>query len=260
MGPERLMAFRIFPATARFRRALTYLSVGLLLVAAIVLAGDEIQTHINAIEAWIKNLGPWSVMVFVGLFVVATSFIVPDTVLSIMAGALFGLVWGIAAVVGGSLLAAALQYALAQRLLRSRIERALAAKPSLAAIQRAVSRNEFRLQVLLRLTPLNPAMINYILGAAGVRFVGFLVACLALVPYLAIEVYFGYAAKHLARMAGQETHAGLLHDATVIGGLVMTIVVMVMVSRTARKAVMEAVSETEKAAKDKTTGRKEIKK
>jgi len=40
----------------------------------------------------------------------------------------------------------------------------------------------------------------------------------------------------------------------------MTIIVMVLVSRTARKAVMEAVSETEKAATDKTTGRKEIKK
>jgi hypothetical protein len=62
-------------------------------------------------------------------------------------------------------------------------------------------------------------MINYILGAARLRFVGFLVACLALVPYLAVEVYFGYAAKHLARMAGRETHAALLHDVTLIGAL-----------------------------------------
>ncbi|HUU98888.1 MAG TPA: VTT domain-containing protein, partial [Phycisphaerae bacterium] len=200
--------------------------------------------HIDAIEAWIKNLGPWSIMVFVGLFIVATSFIVPDTVLSIMAGALFGLGWGIAAVVVGSLLAAALQYALAQRLLRSRIERALAARPSMAAIQRAVSRNEVRLQALLRLTPLNPAMITYMLGAAGVRFAGFLFACLALVPNLVIEVYFGYAGKHVAGMAGRDTHAAHFHDLTIIGGLAVTILVMVFVSRTARKAVMDAVSET----------------
>jgi uncharacterized membrane protein YdjX (TVP38/TMEM64 family) len=238
------MAIGRLLASARFRTALTYLAMGLLLVAAIVLAGDEIEHHIDAIEAWITNLSPWSVLAFVGLFVVATSLLIPDTVLSIMAGALFGLGWGIAAVVVGSLLAAALQYALSQRLLRARIERAVAARPSMAAIQRAVSRNEVRLQALLRLTPLNPAMITYMLGAVGVRFAGFLFACLALVPNLVIEVYFGYAGKHVAGMAGRGTHAAHLHDLTIIGGLAVTIIVMVFVSRTARKGVMQAVSET----------------
>jgi uncharacterized membrane protein YdjX (TVP38/TMEM64 family) len=238
------MAIRRLLASAWFRRALTYLAMALLLVAAIVLAGDEIEHHIGGIEEWITNLRPWSVLAFVGLFVVATSFLMPDTVLSIMAGALFGLGWGIAAVVVGSLLAAAVQYALAQRLLRSRIERALAARPSLAAIQQAVSRNEFRLQAFLRLAPLNPAMITYMLGAVGVRFAGFLFACLALVPNLVIEVYFGYAGKHVAGMAGRDTHAAHFHDLTIIGGLAVTIIIMVFVSRTARKAIMEAVSET----------------
>ena len=115
---------------------------------------------------------------FVGLFALATSVLLPDTVLCIIAGALFGLGWGVAAVLAGSFLAAAIQFALAHQLLRARIQRTLAARPSLAAIQRAVSRDEFRLQVLLRLTPLNPATISYLLGAAGVRFSGFLIAWL----------------------------------------------------------------------------------
>ena len=254
------MAIRRLMATARFRTVLTYLSMGLLLVAAVVLAGSEIERHINAIEAWITNLGPWSIVAFVGLFVAATSLMTPDTVMSIMAGALFGLGWGITAVLIGSLLAATLQYALARRLLRSRIERAIAAKPSLAAIQRTVRRSEFRLQALLRLTPLNPAMISYMLGATGVRFVGFLFACLAITPHLAIEVYFGYAGKHVARMAGQGAHAAHVHDAAVIAGLALTIIVMVFISRAARKAVMKAVSETEKAPTVKTTDQKKIKK
>ncbi|MGB5606100.1 MAG: hypothetical protein WBN51_06230, partial [Gammaproteobacteria bacterium] len=71
----------------------------------------------------------------------------PDTLLCIVAGGLFGMRWGAAAVVTGSLLAAAIQFAFAQQLLRSRIQR------TLAAIQRAVSRDEFRLQLLLRLMP-----------------------------------------------------------------------------------------------------------
>ena len=90
-----------FLTRANLRAALPYLAVGLLLIAAIVVGGREIERHINAIESWITKLGPWSVLAFVGLFVLATSFLLPDTVLCIIAGALFGLFWGIAAVLDG---------------------------------------------------------------------------------------------------------------------------------------------------------------
>ena len=139
-----------------------------------------------------------------------------------------------------------MQFALSHRLLRARIQRALAARPALAAIQRAVKRDELHLQVLLRLTPLNPATISYLLGAAGVRFSGFLLACLALAPTLIIEVYFGYTGKHIARMAGRDARTVYLHDLTVIAGLAVCIIVIILVSRMARKAVLEAEAEIAK--------------
>jgi uncharacterized membrane protein YdjX (TVP38/TMEM64 family) len=226
------------------RAALPYLTLGLLIVA-IVVVGREIGHHITAIESWITKLGPWGVLAFIALFTLATSLLLPDTVLCIIAGALFGLRWGVAAVLAGSLLAGALQFALSQKLLRAWIQRSLAAKPSLAAIQRAVSRDEFRLQLLLRLTPLNPATISYLLGAAGVQFSRFLIACLALTPNLLIEVYFGHVGKHAARLAGSQTRTAHLHDLAMVGGLIVCVGVMIVVSRTARKAVMQAVAETE---------------
>jgi uncharacterized membrane protein YdjX (TVP38/TMEM64 family) len=231
-------------ASARFRAALMYLPIGLLLIGTVILASYEIEHHIGAIEAWIANLGHWSVVAFIGFFVLTTSFLLPEAVLAIIAGALFGLLWGFAAVMAGNLIAATLQFILSQYLLRTYIQRAIAARPTLAAIQRTVNRDAYRLQVVLRLTPLNPATISYLLGAAGVRFSGFLLACLALTPHLFIEVYLGHAGKHIARMAGRHTRAVYLHDLTVIGGLVVTIIVIVFVSRTARKALMEAVSGT----------------
>jgi len=222
-------------------------AVGLLLIIAIVGGGREIGHHINAIESWVTKLGPWGVLAFVGLFVLLTSFLFPDAVLCIIAGALFGPGWGVAAVLVGSVLAGTMQYALSRKLLGARIRRMLAARPSLGAIQRAISRDEFRLQVLLRLTPLNPATISYLLGAADVQFPGFLLACLALTPNLAIEVYFGHVGKQVAGLAGSDARIAYLHDLTIIGGLAMCIAVMVLVSRMARKAVMQAVAETEKA-------------
>lgn len=242
-GTNRMQQFL---AHAHSRAMLPYLVIGLLMLIAILVIGREIDHHINAIESWIGKLGPWGVLAFVGLFVFATSFLLPDTVLCIIAGALFGLRWGIIAVVGGSLLAGSLQFALAHQLLRTSIQRALAARPSLEAIQRAVSHDQFRLQVLLRLAPLNPATISYLLGAAGVRFSGLLIGCLALIPNLAIEVYFGHAGKHVARMASGNARTAHLHDMVIISGLAMCVVVMVLISKIARRAVRQAVAEAEK--------------
>jgi uncharacterized membrane protein YdjX (TVP38/TMEM64 family) len=231
-------------AHARTRTILTYVATGLPLIAAAILAGHDIARHAVEVEAWIAQLGPWGALAFAGLFVVATSLLLPETLLSIMAGALFGLVWGFLAVLAGTLLAATLQYALSRWMLRATIQRMLAMRLSLAAIQNAVMKNELKLQLLLRLTPLNPATISYVLGTAGVRFPGFLLACLALIPSTLIEVYFGYAGKHVAHMAGRTTRDVYLHDFIVFAGLAATIIVVVIVSRMAHKAVMDAVAAT----------------
>lgn len=231
-------------ARAWTREMIPFLVVGVLLVIAIVAGGREIAHHTSEIEVWISGRGPWRFVVFIGLYVLITSFLFPDSLLCIAAGAMFGLEGGILAVTAGTFLAAATQFALARGFLHARIERTLASRPSLTAIQHAVRRDELRLQFLLRLTPLNPATISYLLGAAGVRFAGFLTASLASMPGHFVEVYFGHVGKHTARMANDD-RAAHLHDLVVFGGFVLCITVMVMISRIARKAVMEAVEKSE---------------
>jgi uncharacterized membrane protein YdjX (TVP38/TMEM64 family) len=216
----------------------------LFLVITIVVMGREIEHHIAYIESLITNLGPWGMLAFIGLYVLATSFLLPEAVLAIIAGALFGLTGGIAAVIAGSFLAAALQFFLSKNLFRAQIQKALASRPSLAAIQHAVTRDTYRLQVLLRLTPINPATISYLLGAAGVRFSVFILACLAYLPNFLIEVYFGYAGKHVARVAGHGMESLYLHDFMIIGSLLVCVLTVVLISIIARKALLEAVGET----------------
>ena len=225
------------------RAALPYLVVIVLLVVAVVLSGREIEHHIKAVEAWVSALGSWGVLVFVVLYAIASSCLFPDTILCIAAGAMFGPGWGIPAVLAGSLIGSSLQFALSKHLLKQKIGKVLAARPSLAAIQRAVIRDEFRLQVLLRLTPLNPATISYVLGATGVRFSGFITACLALAPHLAVAVYFGRATKHATLLASGTARTAHLHDLMLGVGLLTCITVMVVISRMARKALTEAVEQ-----------------
>lgn len=227
---------------ARSGAFLMYLAFGLALAAALAVAGEDVAHHINAIEAWVKKLGPWAGAGFIALFVLTNSLLLPQTLLAIMAGALFGLVGGLGWVVVGSLLAAALQYMLARRLLRPFIARVLASRPSLRDIQTAVTHKELKIQALLRLTPISPAVTNYLLGAVGVHFSGFMLACLAQVPKILVAVYIGYAGKYAAHVAGREPVGILPHDLIVFGGLALTALVMVLVARTARKAILQAVA------------------
>jgi len=227
----------------KFERAETFLTYGfvaVLILVVIAFVGDEAAGHINAFEAWINDMGPSAVAVFVLLCVVLISVFVPDSLIGIVAGATFGFGVGIVVVIVCNLLAAALQFALARRLLKPLIDRLLAKRPALAATQAAVLKQEFRLQLLIRLTPLNRAVTSYVLGAAGVRFTGFMAACVGLLPSLFIEVYFGYAGKHLAQVAGASSHGTELKDVVMVVGLLVAIAVMVMVSRVARKAVENA--------------------
>jgi len=246
-------AQRLF-ARAYSRSALPYLVVALLVVVVVTLLGREIEHHLNAIEAFIRQLGPWGVGAFIGLFALAAALLVPNTILGMLAGALFGATWGMTAALIGSTVAALIEYSLARRLLRQRIERILEARPPLVAIQRAVRQDEFRLQVLLRLTPLNPATMSYLLGAAGVRWQGFLIASFAGMPHLALEVYFGWMSHHAARIAVNPERSAHLHDLILFGGLGASAMVIFFVSRAARRALLRAVAETHGTEADEPAG------
>jgi uncharacterized membrane protein YdjX (TVP38/TMEM64 family) len=245
-GPAGRDGSWVFKGTS-IRTVLLYAGMGLLLVVAIVVLGKEIGHHIRAIDSWIAGFGPLGVLAFIGFFVLATSFFVPETLLSIMAGALFGMMEGLAAVVIGGIAAATVQFLLSRRILRPRIEKSLASKPPLAAIRSAVMQSEIRIQTLLRLTPLNPATLNYLFGASGIRFPVFLLASLAFLPHQVVEVYFGFAGRHIAKIASRAGQIMYIRDAVVLGGLIMSIIALVFIALTARRAVAAAIAEVGEA-------------
>ncbi len=229
-------------ARTRIETILPYVLAVAVLAGGVIFLGHETARHIDRFEAWIASLGPWAPVVFMLLYAVLSSIFVPDILLGIVAGTSFGFAQGLVAAAAGSFGGATLQYALSRRLLKPAIDRFLRSRPALAGIQVAVGQQAFRLQALIRLTPLNRALTSYMLGAAGVRFSSFAAACVALVPSLCLEVYFGYAGRHLARVASEPAHTVVLRDVALIGGLAVAVAVMVVVSRMARRAVEAAAS------------------
>jgi uncharacterized membrane protein YdjX (TVP38/TMEM64 family) len=219
------------------RATLPFIAVAAVVIVLIVLLGREAGHHVGEIERWIVALGPIGLAVFVGLLVLGTSVLIPESLFAITAGAVFGIWPGFVTVLVGNVLAASLQYVLARRLLRERIQRTLSSRPQLAAVQRAVLQDETRLQLLLRLTPLNAASLSYVFGAAGVRFAGFLLACVGLIPHLLMEVYLGHAGQRLTHVAAGTRSHSFAHEAVTFGGLLVTAIVVFIVSRIARKAI-----------------------
>ena len=232
-------------ARAGWHATLPFIAVAALVVVLIVLLGREAGHHVAEIERWIADLGPAGRVVFVGLMVLGTSLLIPESLFAVAAGALFGVGSGFLTVIVGNVLAAIVQYALARRLLRGFIQRMLSSRPHLAAVQRAVLQDETRLQLLLRLTPLNAASLSYVFGAAGVRFSGFLLACAGLAPHLLMEVYLGHAGQHLTRMSAGTMSHSLVREAVTFGGLFVSAIVVFIVSRIARKTIERTLATKE---------------
>ena len=225
---------------ARFSTIFLYIVVTGLFAAGVIILGEDILQHIDTVEQWVTDMGPWALPVFVLLYAALCTIFVPDMVLGIIAGTTLGFTRGVIAATLGSLIGAALQYALSRRLLKSTVNRFLSSRPALAAIQVAVKKQEFRLQFLIRLTPLNRSLTNYTLGACDVGFLRFIVACVGFLPSLILEVYIGYTGKQMVEMASQPARTASPQEIVLIVGLAAAVVVMVVISRTARRAVEAA--------------------
>jgi uncharacterized membrane protein YdjX (TVP38/TMEM64 family) len=219
------------------------LLAGLCVLTAVVWFGRHAGDEIKAMESWIAGHGAWGWVVFVGMLIVFTSMFVPDTLLAVAAGVLFGLAWGTVLTIVGVMITAALNFLAARRLLRPRIEKMLEQHPKLRAIRRAATREGLRLQLLLRLSPINPVSVSYVLGASGVRFSTFMLATIGLIPGLFCEVYFGYLASHVTKVAGNVSEHSTLRTVVTIVGFVFCIALMIFISRVASKAIAEADGE-----------------
>jgi len=224
-------------------RIVIMLSVALVVIVLAALAWTfrhDLQAGSVELKRWIGEQGIWAPVMLVAAFVVLTPFMVPDTLLTVSAGVLFGFVVGAAVVLVGTTIARATQYLLARQVLKQRVQQYVATRPGLAGIERAVRGDQFRLQVLIRLTPMSPTLVSYIFGSADVRFGGFMLALAATVPMYLVQVYLGVEGVHVIEMASRPEGKIGLQDVAKIGGLLFSGVSVFVVTRTAVRAVRQA--------------------
>jgi uncharacterized membrane protein YdjX (TVP38/TMEM64 family) len=220
------------------RLVLAILGIGLL-----VFAGRHFAAELPTIPARIERLGFWGPAVFAAVYALATVAFVPGALLTLAAGAVFGLAVGVAVVLAGATAGASLAFLIARYAARGAVERLLKGNTRFAAIDRAVGRDGRRITFLLRLSPLFPFnLLNYALGLTTVRFADFLVASVGMLPGTLLYVYSGKVAGEVALAAGGAGPPRGPGYYGVLGlGLAATIGVTILITRTARRALREAV-------------------
>lgn len=209
----------------------------LILVCAIVAAliylwmQAPVLEWIDTLRLWILSLGWVGVGAFVVLYIVITIVLGPATALTLMAGLAYG-AWGFVLVVFSATLAAAVAFLIGRYLAYERVNRWIAGKPKLLALNRAVSEEGWRVVALMRLSPVLPyGLQNYLFSVTHVGFMPFVIATLlGIMPATALYVYIGSLGQAIGRASTLQWVLGAV-------GLAATALVAVVVGRRAKQAL-----------------------
>lgn len=217
-----------------------WIGVALVVVAlSFATALLPLKDWIKAMSDWVEHLGPLGFFVFIGIYAVATVIFVPGSLLTIAAGLVFGLGLGTLVAWLGAVLGSTLAFLIARYLARSKIEEKTKNNAKFKAIDGAIGKQGWKIIGLLRLSPLIPFNAsNYFYGVTAIAFWPYVLASAAgMLPGTLLYVYLGAAGK-AGLGGGGKQHSPL--EYTFFGlGLVATIVVTIIVTRIAKKALKE---------------------
>lgn len=237
----------VAPAAPAPRKSIPLSRIALIVVglAALIVLGRQAGGYVPQFAQWVNSLGVWGPIVFILGYTVAAVAFVPGSLLTLAAGAIFGLAQGVVYVFIAAVLGSSAAFLVSRYLARAAIEHRLASNARFAAIDRAVGAQGRKIVFLLRLSPVFPFnLLNYALGLTKVRFTDYLVASVGMLPGTLLYVYYGKLAGDVAALAGGAApEKGAGYYAVLILGLVATVVVTTLVTRTARRALKEATGD-----------------
>lgn len=232
------------PAPDSARRPFPY---GKAAAGVLVAAGLVLLFRLLPLGAWIETFRDWArgqgaagAVVF-GLVYVAASLVPggPAALLTLAAGAVWGLLAGTVLVSVASTTAATLAFLLARTLLHERVQKRAEGNARFRSLYRAIEREGARIVVLVRLSPVFPfTFVNYAFGLTPVKPLAYVVASwLAMLPGTLAYVYFGSAVGDVASSATPGQKA--IRIALGVAAVVATAVIARIAARAIRQAGVE---------------------
>lgn len=193
---------------------------------------------------WVDSLGAVGAIAFMLIYIVATVAFLPGSVLTLGAGVVFGVVLGSIYVFIGATLGATLAFLVGRYLARGWISQKIEGNQKFKAIDEAVGREGLKIVLLTRLSPVFPFnILNYGLGVTGVSLKDYFLGSVGMIPGTIMYVYIGSLAGSIATIGGadQPSNPAITWAIRIIG-FIATVAVTVYVTRVARKALDESIS------------------
>ena len=147
------------------------LLLGLLLAAAVGVRFLGVSEKLWALRQWLTTLGPWGVLVFLLIYLIAVVALVPGDLITMLAGAIFGAVWGIVVASIGATAGAGLAFLISRYGARDAVVRWLGGNEKFQKMDWLTAEHGAIIVALTRLIPFFPFnLLNYGFGLTRVDF------------------------------------------------------------------------------------------
>lgn len=223
------------------RKLILFVSAAVLLTAAAFYF--DLAGRLRLVLDWVEDLGPTGPLVYIVLYILVTILLVPGSILTMGAGAVFGVLPGTLYTSVGSTLGAAAAFLIGRYLLRDWVAAKAAENPKFQAVDEAIGRKGGRIIMLLRLSPLLPFNLsNYIYSLSKVRFGSYVLASwIGMLPGTLVYVYIGSLLESLTVITVDQRSRTTGEWVLYAVGLAATIAVSIYVTRVARRAIQQAL-------------------
>jgi len=226
----------------RVRMILKAIILIVILIGSILAAKHFNLQHVfrNVLEL-IEKSGYVGLLVFFGLYIASTVLMLPGTILTLGAGAMFGVVKGSVLVSLSSTAGAAAAFVAGRYFARGIVTRRIAGNPTFQAMDEAVANEGWKIVGLTRLSPIFPFnLLNYVFGLTRISLRDYALASwIGMIPGTIMYVYIGSLAGSLAELGTKQD--GRIRSpaewSLYVIGLVATVAITVVITRIARRAL-----------------------
>ena len=157
---------------------------------------DEIRLeNVPKIKTWVANFGAIAPLIYIGLYLLSTVFFLPGAPVTVLAGFIFGPLWGVFYASIASIISVSVAFLIGRYVARDLVERWVKGNAQFRKIDEQVNEQGWRILMFTRLVPIFPFNLqNYAYGLTSIRFATFvIVSAIFMLPGTAVFVQLGGA-------------------------------------------------------------------
>lgn len=173
------------------------------------------------LRTWILDFGLWGPIIYILIYSIVPSILIPGTPLTIAGGILFGPVYGSIYTAIGATIGASVAFLIARYLARELIVRLLKKHEKLNILDKEVERQGWKIVAFTRLIPIFPFnLLNYAFGLTSIRFGHYVLASfIFMLP--AIIAFVVFSSSFLDLLTGKASKEFLI-------GIILIVIISVI--------------------------------